>query len=59
MAKSGDNIEESAFSTFTGDWAKNNKFKKVVIDNPRKDILQDFVQIKFFKKIIYESNIYK
>jgi hypothetical protein len=40
--------EEAAFKTFTGDWAKNNQFTKVVID--LEDINEDGVIIKFINQ---------
>ena len=45
----GSSFEESAFHTFTGQWAKRNGFDRVMIGNVKKDITNEKVIIKFIK----------
>lgn len=47
MAKNNNNVELSAFETFTGKWAKDNGFARVLFN--RKNIKEDKVIIKFLK----------
>ena len=48
MAKNNNNVELSAFETFTGKWAKDNGFARVLFN--RKNIKEDKVIIKFLKE---------
>ncbi|WGH74651.1 hypothetical protein P8625_11200 [Tenacibaculum tangerinum] len=49
MSKNNNNVEISAFETFTGKWAKENGFTKVWY-RPTQDITPDEVIIKFLKE---------
>ena len=50
MEKNGGNIEDAAFSTFTGKWAEANGFTKIVVEDETRDIRKEYVVIKFLKE---------
>ncbi len=50
MVRNGGDIDEAAFSTFAGEWARNNGFKRIWYDSVNHPLTEEEVMIKFLKE---------